>query len=301
MTTRDHTDVGAYYDQEPVEMAEATGAGLIWFMGRDHLSPPLSNDDIYALNSSNWRQASSERVVGLAQRMDMNPGQIALELGCGIGGPGRDIAQATDASVVGLSVSINQLCNLRRISHEVESPYTMATKGDMQRLPFGDKTFDHVYSINAIYHVDNPGAVIDEGYRVLDDGGQFGVDDWFVTDATTDEQLASLRKNWSTSSHGFHNIDAFSERMQQTGFTITEVTNYTKEAGEFLNEDRFGTTYDMQVAPVLLDAFPKLYQYDGYESAHAQMAVDQLRSDILYMGELYRTGSATYRQIIAQK
>lgn len=31
-TVRNHLDVGAYYDQEPVAMAEATGAGLIWFL-----------------------------------------------------------------------------------------------------------------------------------------------------------------------------------------------------------------------------------------------------------------------------
>lgn len=149
---RDHNDVGAYYDQEPVQMAEATGAGLIWFMGRDHLSPPLSNADENALNSVNWQRASSERVIGLARRMDMQVGHVALELGCGIGGPGRDIAAAIGATVVGANISINQLRNLRRISDEVGSPYTDIVKADMQQLPFKSASLDHVYSINAIYH-----------------------------------------------------------------------------------------------------------------------------------------------------
>lgn len=298
---RNHLDVAAYYDQEPVEMAEATGAGLIWFMGRDHLSPALSNRDENALNSANWRRASSERVVGLAKRMSVHAGQVALELGCGIGGPGRDIAAATGAAVVGLSVSINQLINLRRISAETGSPFSAVVKGDMQRLPFLASALDHVYSINAIYHVDDPGAVIDESHRVLKDGGRFGVDDWFVTDKISTDQLAELRKNWSTSSNGFHNIGAFSGRMQSVGFVIKETVDFTEEAGKFLSEERFGMTYDSQIAPVLLDAFPKLYSYPGYEDAHAQMAVDQLRSDVLFMGELYRGGAAVYRQIIAEK
>lgn len=122
MHERNHTDVGSYYDQELAEMAEATGAGLIWFMGRGHLSPPLSNEDRFALDSSNWRQASSERVVSLANRMEMQAGHVAIELGCGIGGPGRDITEATGVEVLGLSVSERQLQNLRRIAQVNRAP-----------------------------------------------------------------------------------------------------------------------------------------------------------------------------------
>lgn len=301
MAGRNHNDVGAYYDQEPVSMAETTGAGLIWFMGRDHLSPPLSNNDEFAMNSANWRRASSERVLSLADRMGIQIGQLALELGCGIGGPGRDVADNTDARVIGLSISFNQLRNLRRISHETDSPYVDAIKGDMQQLPFANNVFDHIYSINAIYHVNNPKAVIDEAYRSLKPSGHFGVDDWFTTDTTSELQLNTLRKNWSTGSNGFHNINKFTQHMEKSGFEITDTADFTDEAGKFLSEERFGVTYDTQIAPVLLDAFPKLYQYEGYEDAHAQMAVDQLRSDVLYMGQLYRSGDATYRQIIGEK
>lgn len=173
--------------------------------------------------------------------------------------------------------------------------------GDMQRIPFRDGSLDHVYSINAIYHVNEPASVIAESYRVLKPGGRLGVDDWFVTDQTTDEQHAKLRNNWSTSADGFHNFNSFQQYVTDMGFRGLEVRDFTEEAGQFLTEDRFGTTYDSQVAPVLVEAFPQLYQYDGYEPEHAQMAVAQLRSDILYMGELYRGGNAVYRQIIAEK
>lgn len=282
-------------------MAEATGAGLIWFMGRDHLSPPLSNADEYALDSSRWREASSKRVVGLVQRMGVRPGDRVLELGCGIGGPGRDVAAATGANVAGLSISIKQLQNLRRISQEIGSPYTGAIMGDMQQVPVGSESLDHVYSINAIYHVNDPAAVIAESHRVLKPGGRFAVDDWFVTDQTTGVQHAQLRHNWSTGSNGFHNFNLFQQRIEDRGFKVVEVKDFTEEAGLFLTEERFGRTYDTQIAPVLLDVFPQLYQYDGYEPAHAEMAVAQLRSDILYMGELYRNGDAVYRQIITEK
>jgi cyclopropane fatty-acyl-phospholipid synthase-like methyltransferase len=233
--------------------------------------------------------------------MGIGEGDACLELGCGIGGPGRDIAKATGANVAGLSISIKQLQNLRRISQEVDSPFTGAIMGNMQQLPVRDEALDHIYSINAIYHVNDPVAVIEESYRALKPGGRLGVDDWFVTDQTADAQMEQLRHNWSTGSNGFHNFDQFQRQIKDTGFNILEVKDFTEEAGAFLAEERFGTTYDTQIAPVLLNAFPQLYQYDGYEPVHAEMAVAQLRSDILYMGELYRSGHAVYRQVIAEK
>lgn len=171
----------------------------------------------------------------------------------------------------------------------------------MQQIPFQDESLDHVYSINAIYHVNDPASVIRESYRVLRSGGRFGVDDWFVTDRTTDGELSQLRYKWSTSANGFHNFEQFKDYTDGVGFKIIGVWDFTEEAGAFLSEDRFGATYDSQVAPVLLNAFPKLYKYEGYEPSHAEDAVAQLRSDILYMGELYRGGSAVYRQIIVEK
>ena len=301
MTKRDHLDVGAYYDQEPVAMAEATGAGLIWFMGRDHLSPPLSNADEFALDSSRWREAValewliwrsawvSIQVIESWRLVVASVDLVETSL--------KRQAQMWLGLVSALSSCRTCVVFLRRIR--------LAFYGcDYGRYAAGairDESLDHVYSINAIYHVNDHTAVIAESHRVLKPSGRFAVDDWFVTDQTRDTQLAQLRHNWSTGSNGFHNFNQFHRKIQDTGFNVLEVKDFTEEAGAFLTEERFGTTYDTQIAPVLLNAFPQLYQYDGYDPAHAEMAVAQLRADILYMGELYRGGDAVYRQVIAEK
>ncbi|HUC89561.1 MAG TPA: methyltransferase domain-containing protein [Patescibacteria group bacterium] len=297
---RTHLDVGGYYDQQ-LGMAQATGAGMIWFMGRDHLSPPLSNIDEFALHPERWRDASSMRVVGLAERMGIASGDVVLDLGCGVGGPARDVAEATGASVIGLSISIAQLGNYRNLSAEAGSDASAVVMANMEQLPVADGSVDHAYSINAIYHVSHPDRVIQEASRALRPGGIFGVDDWFTTASTTPAELAQLRYNWSTSENGFHNIDRFTQAMGAAGLAVREVIDFTQEAGAFLSEGRFGAVYDEKMAPVLLDAFPQLYRYDGYEPVHAEMAVAQLRSDILYMGELYRGGDAVYQQLIGEK
>jgi SAM-dependent methyltransferase len=297
--TRGHREVAAYYDQI-VGDAKAAGAGFIWFMGRDHLSPPLSNDDHHALHACNWREASSSRVLSLAHRLGITAGSQALDLGCGIGGPGRDIMRATGATVYGICVSLTQLLNLRGLSRKDGVPYHQVVVADMQRLPVASGSIDAVFSVNAVYHVNDPKSVIAESWRVLRPGGRFGVDDWFTTNCTTTAQLDQLRHNWSTGSLGFHNFDDF-EATTRDHFRIVKVVDFTAEAGAFLSEERFGVTYDSQIAPVLLEAFPRLYQYEGYEPGHASMAVADLRDNILYMGTLYRNGGAVYRQIIGEK
>jgi len=279
-------------------LADASGAGLIWFLTRDCLSPPLSNSNEFALDMSRWRDATRERVLHLVGRMGIRSGEQVLDLGAGIGGPGRDIVARTGCDMKGVTLSVKQIESLKRISDEHGSPYTDVRVGDMQQLAAPEATFDHVFSINAIYHVGDLAAVIHEASRVLRSGGRFGVDDWFTTARATPVTHARLRRTWSTEGRGFHNIDAFVSTLPQYGFRIAEMIDYTAEAGTFLSEERFGRTYDEQAAPVLLQAFPWLY---GGEFPHARQAVRELRADILYMGELYRNGQAVYRQVIGEK
>jgi ubiquinone/menaquinone biosynthesis C-methylase UbiE len=238
------------------------------------------------------------RVLDLADRMGIQSGDQVLDLGAGIGGPGRDIVAHTGCHMHGVTLSSKQIENLRRISEEQGSPYMDVWVGDMQELAAPDASFDHVMSINAVYHAGDPEAVISEAGRVVRSGGRFGVDDWFTTAHTTPVTHAALRWKWSTESKGFHNFDEFVSTMRHRGFRIVESIDYTAEAGAFLCEQRFGSIYDEQAAPVLLMAFPRLY---GGEFKHALQAVRDLRADILYMGKLYRNGQAVYRQVIGEK
>lgn len=290
-------EVGRYYDHE-VALAEASGGGLIWFLGRDHLSPAISNEDDLALSVERWREAISQRVIALADLMGIGAGATVLDLGAGLGGPGRDIAAHTGASVSGVTLSVKQMTNLRRLSVETGSDYIDVEIADMQALPMSDESFDHVFAVNSIYHAPSAQAVISEAYRVLREGGRFGVDDWFATDSTNPVTYQTLRRNWSTKA-GFHRFDEFRRHMREHGFRVDDIVDFTAEAAAFLSEERFGQVFDEQAAPMLLAAFARLWP--DVEFRWAPQAVADLRRDILFMGELYRNGQAVYRQIVATK
>ncbi|HZM74362.1 MAG TPA: class I SAM-dependent methyltransferase [Candidatus Limnocylindrales bacterium] len=300
-TERSPQDVRGYYDQHTADGVGAAGAGLIWFITGDHLSPALSNQDRYAFDSVRWREATRLRVLELAHRMGICAGWNVLDLGTGIGGPGRDIMAATGCTVYGVNLSRVQLTTLRTLSRQSGIAYDRVVHADMRWLPFRNNSFDAVFAVNSLYHVPGPAAVLAEIRRVLVPGGRFGIDDWFLTTATAEQTARQLRHSWSTPHDGFHIYENVERLIATAGLIIDEVVDYTAEAGGFLTEERFGATFDSQVAPTLIEVFPKLYRYAEYRPEHARQAANQLRADVLHMGMLYRSGEAVYRQIVGSR
>ncbi len=299
-------EVKDYYD-ENCDFVE--GAGLIWFMARDHLSPSHSNDDEVALNADNWRDSSSRRCIKLANNMGIESGSRVLDIGAGIGGSGRDIIRNTNCKLVGINISEKQISTLIQLTRMFASDllknkdrnnlnfYTDVRLCDVQNMViFPENTFDYAVSINMFYHVPSPEKALSEIRRVLKNGGKFGIDDWFMTKNATKEIHDRLRHIWS-SPEGFHYISDIRHAMERFGFSIESEIDFTDEAGQFLTEERFGKTYDTQVAPRMRSEWGNIYP-DYNQEEYATQAIQTLREDILLMGELYRAGKAVYKQII---
>jgi SAM-dependent methyltransferase len=299
-SVEDPVQKGAVADHYDCEVAweDARGAGLIYFLSGDHLSPMLNNDDEYALEIERWREGTSLRVLDLAAQMGIARGERSLDLGTGIGGPGRDICGSCGCEVVGLNVSSEQMENLVAISRRQGSPYELVVRGDMQNeIPFVSGAFEHVFAINSMFHARRFEEAIAEVSRVLVPKGCFGVDDWFVTGA--DPVVRELLGKTWTAAHGLHDFDRFVAALRDAGFRVEDIVDYSVEAGDFLSEERFGRVYDEQAPMRLITGFSMLWP--DLEMKWATLAVEELRRDILLMGDLYRQGDVVYRQIIARK
>lgn len=106
-----------------------------------------------------------------------------LDVGCGVGGPAREISRFTDANVVGLN---NNDYQIDRATHYAEreglADKLSFVKGDFMQMNFPDNTFDAVYAIEATVHAPDLEGVYREINRVLKPGGVFGVYEWLMTD-----------------------------------------------------------------------------------------------------------------------
>jgi len=106
-----------------------------------------------------------------------------LDVGCGVGGPGREMIKFTGANVVGLNNNDYQIeRSLRYAQKEGIADKWSACKGDFMQMSFPENSFDAVYAIEATVHAPKLQGVYEQIFKVLKPGGVFGVYEWLMTD-----------------------------------------------------------------------------------------------------------------------
>lgn len=131
-----------------------------------------------------FRQALARHEHYLALKMNMQEDARVLDVGCGVGGPAREIVKFTGANVVGLNNNDYQIERATRYAQKEGLSHKLSfVKGDFMQMSFPDNSFDAVYAIEATVHAPSLEGIYSEIFRVLKPGGVFGVYEWLMTDA----------------------------------------------------------------------------------------------------------------------
>ena len=119
----------------------------------------------------------------VALRLGLKQGQRVLDMGCGIGGPMRNIARVSDATIVGLNINKHQIERARMYNakYGLESLCELV-EGDFTKMPFEKDTFDAAYNIEAACHAADRADVFKEAFRVLKPGALLAGFEWCLTD-----------------------------------------------------------------------------------------------------------------------
>lgn len=131
-----------------------------------------------------FRQATARHEHYLALKMGITENMKVLDVGCGVGGPAREICRFTDCSIVGLNNNDYQIerANFYSKKYHLDDKLSFV-KGDFMQMDFEPESFDAVYAIEATVHAPVLEGVYSEIYKVLKPGGVFGVYEWVMTDA----------------------------------------------------------------------------------------------------------------------
>ncbi|KAK8069512.1 Sterol methyltransferase [Apiospora phragmitis] len=130
----------------------------------------------------------------LAHSIGLKSNMRVLDVGCGVGGPAREIVKFAGCHVTGLNLNDYQVQRARSyaakegLSHKLDF-----VQGDFMHIPFPDNFFDAVYAIEATCHAPSLEGVYSEILRVLKPGGTFGVYEWLMKDAYDNADLAHRR------------------------------------------------------------------------------------------------------------
>ncbi|KAI8361522.1 S-adenosyl-L-methionine-dependent methyltransferase [Mortierella sp. GBAus27b] len=130
-----------------------------------------------------FQQAIARHEHFLAANMGLRAHHRVLDIGCGVGGPLREIAHFTGAHITGLNNNDYQVVRAKRYSTMYNLGHKSDfIKGDFMKMPIQDGSYDACYAIEATVHASSLEGVYGEAFRVLKPGGVFGCYEWVMTD-----------------------------------------------------------------------------------------------------------------------
>ena len=139
-----------------------------------HFAPRAPNESFQA------SLARHERY--LAHRLALRPGMRVADLGCGVGGPLREIARFSGATIVGVNNNEYQLERARKLADEAGLGHLAEfLKSDFMRMDVPDDSFDAAYAIEATVHAPTKVDCYGEVFRVLKPGGCFAAYEYCLT------------------------------------------------------------------------------------------------------------------------
>ena len=186
-------------------------------------------------NNIDFREAKVQFVHELVSwsGLDKLPvGSRILDIGCGIGGSSRILAEKYGFNVIGITISSAQVKRARELTpHGLHCNFEVM---DALNLQFEDGAFDAVWSVEAGAHMNDKAKFADEMLRILRPGGYLALADWNSRDLeikppSTIEKIVlnQLLEQWVHPS--FMSINEFgnilSENKNSSGKVITENWN----------------------------------------------------------------------------
>ncbi len=204
-----------------------TEDGILEFYWGEHIhlghygSPPRRKDFLTAKSDFVHEMV---RWGGLDK---LPPGTTVLDVGCGIGGSSRILAQDYKFAVTGVTISPQQVERAQQLTPpELDLKFLV---DDAMALSFPDASFDVVWSIEAGPHMPDKAIFALELMRVLKPGGLLVVADWNQRDARKKPLnfwekpvMQQLLDQWSHPA--FASIEGFAELIEATGFVEGDVT-----------------------------------------------------------------------------
>lgn len=168
-----------------------------------------------------------------AHLMGLKPGMKVLDVGCGVGGPAREICKFIGCTIVGITINPHQVERAVELTLAAGlSDKITFVQGDFLALPFPAASFDAAYAIEATVHAPHLTAVYAGISRCLKPGAVFGLSEWVLTPSYDAANAAHVgirnRVERGNAITNLQSSDSCRQAMLNAGFALSHDEDYAE-------------------------------------------------------------------------
>ena len=221
----------------------------------------LKTVDLSAIDEFHFR--GRKATLQLAEQMNLSKNAYVLDIGSGLGGPARTLAEEYGCRVIGIDLT-NVFCEVASImSNWVNlAERTGFQQGDATNPPFPDNQFDAAMTIHVAMNIAAKDKMYEQARRVLKPGGIFAVHDILQGEGGEAFYPAPWARDPSISH--LATPDEMKQLLSDAGFRILDVHDSTDESLGWI-ETRTSSMAHSGPSPVTVqvlfgDDFPKMIE-----------------------------------------
>ena len=211
-----------FYDRHPIDEDHVLAGAA----RRRGTLAGLRAEDLFEFDQDHYGGLAA--VEALARRALIEPGSRVLDVGAGLGGPARFLAEQVGCRVVALELNHRRAASAARLTGRVGlSGLVSVVRGDAMALPLATGRFEVCLSQEGLLHVEDKAAVLRECRRVLVPGGRLVFTDWIARPRLADRERARLRE-WMAATT-LQTVDGYRALLGRASFTTIDAEDVTDE------------------------------------------------------------------------
>lgn len=223
---------------DPVAIHYSGGGDLVAKIANDVRAAGLNLDNLRAAELESideFHFRGREATLQLLKRMQLPQASRILDIGSGLGGVARTIADEAAVHVTGVDLT-QEFCDAASAISEWVGlgDKTEFVQGDATHLQFPDHSFDGAVTVHVSMNIKDKAAIYNEARRVLKPGARFGVYDILQGEGGRVLYPAPWASEPSISY--LATPSEMNAHLEAAGFKILEETDSTQESYHWLKE-----------------------------------------------------------------